>query len=394
MILEQASGNPVYQLDLWMTGEDDCRRLLYEAALDADLILIEGVMGLYDGKPSSADLAELFGLPVLLVVDASSMAQTFGAVAQGLATFRPTLPWAGVLANNVASERHAKMIKEDIPEALRFVGSIFRAEEIFFPSRHLGLIQAEEISDIDARLNRIADAVQSTSIDEILQEVPFSPRAEINFPALLDGITVAVARDRAFSFLYEANLKLLEKMGAKLIFFSPLQDRCLPATDSVYLPGGYPELYVDQLESNVDMKKALHQHFESHKPIYAECGGMLYLLDKLVDQRGKEGAMVGLIPGKAIMQSRLKSLGYQSAELPGGVVRGHTFHYSDVAVDLKPVNYGSRSYDSAQGEPIYRIDGLLASYLHFYFPSNPLVVANLFGSQQRSSTNPFCQVRF
>ncbi|PWT94689.1 MAG: cobyrinate a,c-diamide synthase [Candidatus Melainabacteria bacterium] len=380
MILERASGNPVYQLDLWMNGEDDCRQLLYEAACQSDLILVEGVMGLFDGKPSSADLAECFGIPVVVVIDAGSMAQTFAAVGQGMASFRPSLPFAGVLANNVASERHAKMIEEVIPNTANFLGTVFRNNEIAFPSRHLGLVQAGEIADIDQRLIKAANAMESTTIGDVLQDVDFHPGPNPAPESLLDGVTIAVAKDAAFSFLYEANLRLLQNMGARISFFSPLQDKRLPKTDSVYLPGGYPELYLDQLENNLDMKNSLHEHYQAGKSIYAECGGMLYLLESLKDKNGKEAKMAGLLPGKAVMQPRLASLGYQSAELPNGTLRGHTFHYSSIDVNLEPICFGKRLYDASPGEPIYRSKGLFASYLHLYFPSNPTAIAPVFNS--------------
>lgn len=378
MILERASGNPVYQLDLWMNGENNCRQLLHEASGQADLILIEGVMGLYDGKPSSADLAVLFDIPVLLIIDAGSMAQTFAAVAQGITNFRPSLRIAGVVANNVASARHAAMLKEDFPPSIPYLGEFFRSDKITLPSRHLGLVQAEEIADIDERLRDAAQAVELTQIDRVIEAVDLPPVATDKPPDLLKGLAIAVAKDAAFSFLYEANLQLLCEMGARLEYFSPIADKCLPDVDSVYLPGGYPELYLKELESNVGMKESLSRHFASEKPIYAECGGMLYLLDSLEDKQGKIGRMVGLLPGSAVMESRLKGLGYQSAEFERGVLRGHTFHHSKTTVDATPASYGTRLFDSSAGEPIYQLKGLITSYLHLYFPSNPIAAASLF----------------
>ena len=212
MILERASGRPVYQLDLWMGDEAHCRRLLYEAAGAADLILIEGVMGLYDGTPSSADLARLFGIPVLAVIDAQAMAQTFGAVAYGLAHYSPALPFYGVLANRVAGAGHAAIAKQGVPAQMRFLGGIFRDGAFELPDRHLGLVQPEEIGDLERRLSGMASALDGTE----LVEVP--PEVEITAPATdadrdaqalerpLEGVRIGVARDQAFSFLYPANL--------------------------------------------------------------------------------------------------------------------------------------------------------------------------------------------
>ncbi|HKJ10636.1 MAG TPA: cobyrinate a,c-diamide synthase, partial [Gammaproteobacteria bacterium] len=242
MVLERASGAPVYQLDPWMGGEAHCRTLLYEAAAEADLVLIEGVMGLFDGGPSTADLAARFDLPVLAVIDASAMAQSFGAVALGLATYRQDLSVWGVVANRVGGVRHADMLAASVPASVPFLGALSRDESIALPDRHLGLVQAGEIGDLDQRLEQGAQAVERAGLTALPQPVAFQPAREPVGPPLLSGVRIAVARDAAFSFLYTANLDLLQSLGAKLVFFSPLTDACLPPADAVYLPGGYPEL--------------------------------------------------------------------------------------------------------------------------------------------------------
>jgi len=379
MILEQASGQPVYQLDLWLAGETECRRLLYEAAQDADLILIEGVMGLFDGDPCSADLAEKFGVPVLAVIDATGVAQTLGAIAYGLATFRPELRFAGVLANSVASARHAEMIAQGMPSDMRYFGGLPRDPRFVFPDRHLGLVQAEEIIDLESRVTASAASMASTGLAAVPQAAEFTlPECE-PLPQLLSGIRIGIARDTAFSFIYAANLDLLRGLGATLLFFSPLADAVLPEVDSIYLPGGYPELHLQTLQNNRAMQAALQTHFRQGKPIYAECGGMLYLFESLTDKTGRRGAMTGVLPGHACMQRRLKGLGYQSAPMPGGVLRSHTFHHSQIETPLLPVAWGERLYKSTTaGEAIFQVERLIASYLHCYFPSNPIAVAQLF----------------
>jgi cobyrinic acid a,c-diamide synthase len=196
--------------------------------------------------------------------------------------------------------------------------------------------------------------------------------------SILQGTRIGIARDRAFSFLYHANLDLLRAMGAELVFFSPLVDIELPAVDSVYLPGGYPELHLDQLSANRSMVQALRKHVDAGKPLYAECGGMLYLLESLTDVKGNKAVLAGLLPGSAVMQPRLKGLGYQSAPLPGGILRGHTFHHSTMGTSLTPWAHGERLYNTSPGEAIYREGRLVASYLHNYFPSNPQAAAELF----------------
>jgi cobyrinic acid a,c-diamide synthase len=378
MMHAQASGQPVYQLDLWLAGEDECRCLLYEAAQTADLILIEGVMGLFDGKPSSADLAEKFGIPVLAVIDAKGVAQTLGAIGLGLASYRKTLKFAGLLANAIASPRHAEMVEEGIPAGLKYFGGLPRSSQFALPERHLGLMQAQEVVDIELKLNAAADAIALTGVSELPEPVAFlKPQVEV-LTHLLQGVKIGIARDAAFSFIYQANLDLLEQLGAELIFFSPLADQTLPEVHSVYLPGGYPELYLDILQANNAMRDALIRHHAAQKPIYAECGGMLYLLESLTDQHGKKAIMTGLLAGHAVMQNRLQGLGYQTANTPSGAIRSHTFHHSMVNTALQTDLYGERLYNTSAGEPIFQVERLVASYLHCYFPSNPTAVSALF----------------
>ncbi len=380
MILECASGKPVYQLDLWMGGEDHCRQLLYEAAGEADLILVEGVMGLFDGERSGADLAMLFDIPVLAVIDGGAMAQTFGAVAHGLATYRPDLPFAGVFANRVAGERHHQMLVESLPPGVTAYGWLARDADIALPERHLGLVQAAEVGDLDARIARAAAALHDIN-PALPPEVSFTaPAMEAVMPQLA-GVRIAVARDAAFAFLYRANLELLQALGAELVFFSPLDDDTLPQADALYLPGGYPELHLDRLASNESMKTALRAFHAAGRPIVAECGGMLYLLESLTDTQGRHAAMAGLLPGHATMQDRLANLGLHSIELPEGPLRGHTFHYSRMETPLAPVAWSSGARAGRRGEPVYREGRLHASYLHLYFPSNPLAAARLFAPQ-------------
>jgi cobyrinic acid a,c-diamide synthase len=384
MILQRAAqSGPAYQLDLWMAGAAACRALVHDAAADADLILIEGVMGLFDGQPSSADLAQLLQVPVLAVIDATGAAQTVGALACGLAHYRPGLRFAGVLANSVASARHAEMIEQGMPPDLQYLGGMPRNAQFRLPQRHLGLVAAAEVADLDARLAEAATAIGRTVLAALPPPVAFSAAAEIAAPEpLLRGRRIGVACDAAFSFIYPANLDLLRAMGAELLFFSPLADRALPPLDSIYLPGGYPELHLQALQDNAPMKAALQLHHRSNKPIYAECGGMLYLMTSLTDSAGRRAEMAGLLRGDAAMQSRLQGLGYQSAVFPGGVLRAHTFHHSATTTALQPIARGERLHNTSPGEPVYRAGALIASYLHAYFPSNPRAAAALFSGEQ------------
>src|SRR3989344_4012528 len=290
MILARASGRPVYQLDLAMVGEDESRRLLWEAAGEADLILIEGVMGLFDGSPSAADLSRRFGVPVMAVIDGSAMAQTFGAMAHGMSSFQPDLPFDGVLANRVGSVRHGDILRDSLPPSIRWYGALPRSAEVELPSRHLGLVQAEELADLDARLDAAADALAVSADTELPAPVTFAAPASTPLEPLLAGVRIGVARDAAFAFLYQANLDLLQALGAELLFFSPVRFARLPAVDSLYLPGGYPELHLRALGRNRPMAEAIRAHHAAGKPILAECGGMLSLLDGLADKAGQQGA--------------------------------------------------------------------------------------------------------
>lgn len=375
-VLECASGNPVYQLDLWMVGEAECRRLLAEAAREADLILIEGVMGLFDGTPSSADLAEHFGIPVLAVIDASAQAQTFGALALGLATYRPQLPFAGVLANRVAGASHADMLKSSLTPDLRWFGWLPQEPDAALPERHLGLVGATEQPDLDAKLDKLAEALvmRENPLPEVVAFPGYEPE---NLPRLLQNTRIAIARDHAFSFIYRANLDLLAKMGATLEFFSPLADRALPPADAYYFPGGYPELHLNTLSSNTGLRDDLMAAQAAGKPILAECGGMMAMFEAITDAEGRRVTMWGLLPGEVTMQKRLGGLGLQAAELPEGQLRGHTFHYSKTETALTPLTSAIKQSGS-EGEAIYRVGRLTASYLHAYWPSNPEAAARLF----------------
>ena len=378
MILSRASGNPVYQLDLWMVGEAESRRLLWEAAGEADLILIEGVMGLFDGSPSAADLARRFGVPVLGVIDGSAMAQTFGALAVGLASYQPDLPFSGVLGNRVNPGRHNDLIRDSLPASIRWYGSLPRSAAIELPSRHLGLVQAGELADLDTRLDTAADALEQTATITLPPPVTFAAPSTESVAPLLVGVRIGVAFDASFAFIYQANLDLLEQMGATLTFFSPLTDKALPDVDSLYLPGGYPELHLQALAANRPMIDAIKAHQQAGKPLLAECGGMLYLLESLSDVAGERAELAGLLPGTAQMQKRLVALALQSVELPEGVLRGHSYHHSRLDSALQPLARGDCPNDKPVSEAVFRLERLTASYIHFYLPSNPPAAAALF----------------
>lgn len=395
MILRQASGELVYQLDLWLVGEQGCRALLHRAAMESDLILIEGVMGLFDGTPSSADLAKYFNIPVLGVIDAKAMAQTFAAVTFGLAKFCDDLPFSGVIANRVNTERHAELLSTSLPNDFRFYGRIPKDDTITLPERHLGLVQAQELSDIDVQLDKAASHIANTGLTELPEKVEFFSHEagdvyaqEKTIEGALAGTRIIIIRDSAFSFIYAANIAFLMQTGAELIYCSALTDGHLPEGDILYIPGGYPEIYAEKLMNNVTFLRDIRAFSASNKPIVAECGGMLYLLEQLTDMEGQQFSMVGLMPGKATMQKKLAAIGSQWVSLPAfsdtaedsvdNIMRGHSFHYSCAEIDLEPSGQTTHHPSERAGEFVYQHNNILASYMHWYFPSNPSLTLRIF----------------
>lgn len=374
MILQVATGKPVYNLDLGMCGEADAQRLLHQAAQHNDVILLEGVMGLYDGTPSCADIAERFGIAVGLVINAKAMAQTFAAIAFGLYAFRPSLKRAGVFANQIGSDGHAKMIQAALPADIPWLGAMKHDPQLSLPERHLGLHLAQEIDDIEQRIETAAQLLGPEI--PLPLTVSFQALEPLATTPLLQGKTIAVAKDAAFCFTYQANLDLLQTLGANIAFFSPVHDAQLPAADAYWLPGGYPELHLDQLQHNHSMRDGLHAAAQAGKPILAECGGMLALGDTLNGQ-----PVFGLLPGKSEIQPKLQGLGTQHATFAttdddATSIGAHTFHYGRFETDLPVIAQGKGKYGA--GEAVYRHQNITASFLHFYFPSNPALAAQFF----------------
>ena len=372
-----ASGASCDNVDMWICGEDDIRARFAAAAREADLILVEGVMGLFDGQPSSADIAERFSLPVLAIIDARAMAQTFAAIAFGLANYRPGLPFHGVFANRVGSARHAEMLRTALPADIGWQGALERHAGAVLPERHLGLLPAGEIDDLMQRIDVLADALATTPLAELPPAIDFDAPELVPQPDSLAGTTIAIARDAAFCFIYPANLELLEAMGARLCFFSPLAGDVLPDCDAVWLPGGYPELHAERLSARTALWSQLKTHVEAGKPLLAECGGMMVLFDTLIDLDGQSHTMGALLSGRTVMGKRLAALGSQQVKLAGGTLRGHTFHHSYCETDLLSVTQATRP-DGQNGEPVWLRQRLTATYIHFYFPSNPAAVVGLF----------------
>ena len=337
---EAASGRPCFNLDPWAMGRNHSVALLAALSADCDLIVIEGVMGLFDGpqgaRGSTADLAEDLGLPVLLVVDASHQSQSIAALVHGFATFRPGVNLAGIILNRVASDRHEAILR--LALGPQMIGALRRSDSLNLPSRHLGLVQAEEHQELESFIETAASAVaRETNLNSLLtiaSEVSGESVIRGGLPPL--GQRLAVARDQAFAFAYAHLLHEWRKAGAEILPFSPLANEApAPDADAIFLPGGYPELHAGRLAANCKFLDGLRA---APGPVYGECGGFMVLGENLIDKDGKSHAMAGLLPLATSFAARKLSLGYRQLQpLPGAPwnrsLRGHEFHYSTVAAE-------------------------------------------------------------
>ncbi len=342
-----ASGRPSFNLDSWAMDAALLCGLAREAA-DAELIVAEGVMGLFDGAPrgasgngSSADIAALLGWPVILIIDASGQSQSAAAVAHGFRTLRPDVDVAGVIINRVASPRHETMIRQAMEDiAMPVLGAIPRSPALAIPERHLGLVQPSEQEEADQKIEAIADLIEAhvdlPAIRTAATALPALPSANHRCPP--PGQRVALAQDAAFSFTYAHMLSGWREAGAEIIPFSPLADEAPdPAADTVWLPGGYPELHAPRLATASRFLNGLRSHAED-RPIHGECGGYMVLGQAIIDAKGQSHAMAGLLGLVSSFAERRLHLGYRQARLlasmgsydAGAALRGHEFHYSTI----------------------------------------------------------------
>jgi cobyrinic acid a,c-diamide synthase len=391
-----AAGRPCRNLDTWMLPAERVRSLFARAADDADVAIVEGVMGLYDGADydgesgSTAEVAKLLGAPVLLVMDAAKMARSAAAAALGFQRFDDHLPLAGFTVNRVGSEGHGRGVASAITRAtgLPVLGWLPREEALHVPERHLGLVPTAEPGRWEEFVGAAADAVERhLDLDRLLAIAgaapPLRATADVVCPPFEDRPIIAVARDEAFQFTYEDNLDLLRAAGANIAFFSPLRDAAPPPrTGAVILSGGFPEVYAERLAANRTLHAALRVAHRQGMPIYAECGGLMYLTRAIIDGDRRHHDMAGLLPGHSVMSSRL-TLGYRLARVAGDSwllpegesVRGHEFHYSvweDRPADLPPA--WLLLPRSGEGEPRpegARLGSLWASYVHLHFAAWP-----------------------
>ncbi len=398
--LALASERPCYNLDGWMTRREYVLGLFRRSTKDADIAVIEGVMGLFDGSDpgssegSTAEIARWLDAPVLLAVNVHGMARSLCAVVKGYAEFETDLKVAGILANHSGSDRHRDWLSQSLGNASLppLLGAIPRGAFPALPSRHLGLVTADR-QHLPARiLENLADTLeQHVSVDTVLQTAGNALPLPITEPGRAakscpKRVSIGVAYDRAFHFYYPDNLDALKVRGCDLIFFSPLQDRKLPeGIDALYFGGGYPEEYAGLLAENREMQEAVRQFAGKGLPLYAECGGLMYLTRGIETIRGERYPMVGLLPVWSRMLDRLKSLGYVEVTLTdnslwgekGALLRGHECHYSELIEPLSddsrwtPV-YGIKRRGSERIFPEgFQQDNVLASYVHLHWASQP-----------------------
>lgn len=406
---QAATGRPGLNLDGWMLSRETNLEIFARAAGDADVAVIEGVMGLFDGKscPSlegtTAEMALWLDAAVVLVLDAAAMAGSAAAIVHGFDTLVPELRLSAVICNKVASTKHYAYLRDAIAARCRpeSIGYLPRDAGFSLPERHLGLHLAQEVLT-EQRLKLLAEWIEDhLDLDRLLElssrnALELSSRnapavAPATRPHATQRARIGIARGAAFCFYYRDNLDLLRDLGAELVDFSPAADRALPPDiDGIYLGGGYPELHAQALSSNESMRAAIARFAASDAPVYAECGGFMYLMREIVDAGGRNWPMAGIFPTSARMQKRLAKLGYIEIEsrasagwlTPGQRARGHEFRYS--AMDPMPGEVSRAYSDPSEG---YRVKSVLGSYIHLHFRSCPGFAEDFVSACARRRTN-------
>ncbi len=421
------TGRASRNLDSWMLSRETVLDVFARAAKDADISIIEGVMGFFDGKDplsnlgSTAEISLLLNCPVVLVIDAYGMARSAAAVVKGFQTLDPSVQIAGVIANRVGSEGHFHLIKQAVEQTcgIPVVGYLQKHLDIQMPERHLGLIPAIERQEHKHLLEELGTRLaQTVDLDAIVQLAQSAADLPYNFqqgevPQGLESqrqgrptAVIAVAKDEAFNFYYPENLELLEHFGAKLVFFSPLHGEKLPeSADGLYIGGGFPEEFAAQLSAQKAVLQDLKQKIEGGLPTYAECGGYMFLAQTIANRQGTNHEMLGVIPATVRMQGRLTGFGYREVKAaadnwligPGDSARGHEFHYSEMTflephtsplqVEGAQRRVGSRregcEKDNVEG---YVKDNVVAGYTHLHFASNPKLAQRFVTACERYRT--------
>jgi cobyrinic acid a,c-diamide synthase len=392
------TGNISRNLDIRMCGRQFVARTFARHVRQADVAVIEGVMGLFDGGDgSAAALAAFLGVPVLLVVNAASAAESVAAVIKGFEEFDKGLEFAGVILNNIAGPRHEKLVRDAAAGRCRteIAGVIPRDDGFVIPERHLGLFMGDERPISTESISRLAETAERyVDLDRVLRIgriLPDDSASGVRIHGIDRQTRVGVARDRAFCFYYEDNLDMFREAGAELVEFSVTHDPCLPdGLDAIYLGGGYPELYAEPISSNRSMLASLRKWAGQGRPMLAECGGFMLLSEGIILEDGGFREMAGVFPVRVRMNRRLRKLGYRQVRLArdsligraGDILHGHEFHYSDIS----PMpGHVSRLFDSGEIEG-WQIKNTIAGYMHFHFGRTPGAITRFLGAGARHDT--------
>ncbi len=385
----KAAGRDSYNLDTWMTPADRLVPTFSSLSGGADISIIEGVMGLYDGGAngvsSTADIAKKLEAPVILVLDCKSVGYSIAATALGFREYDKDVHIAGVILNRLGSDRHEAMVREVMEKIhMPVIGAFHRDDDLKTPERHLGLTPVTEI-ETQQLISHMGEAagkwVDTDALLTIAQNAPALDVPEETNLGEKQNVRIGVARDEAFSFYYPASLEALERRGATLVDFSPLKDQEIPDVDGLIFGGGFPEMFLHELENNTSMKASIQKAAADGMPIYAECGGLMYLCEKIQGFDEETYDMVGLVPGTCVMQKKLQRVGYVTGTAlrdsiiakQGDTLKGHEFHFSTLECgDDYPWAYTLQGTRQKTGHiEGYAKDNVLASYLHLSFDGNP-----------------------
>lgn len=383
-------------IDSWMLSPEIVETIVSRASKQADVAIIEGVMGFYDGKSplsdegSTAEISRITASPVILVVNAASMARSVAAVVRGFQTLSQDANIVGVIVNQLGSKNHFEIAKTAIEQECKVpvVGYLQKGVVPSLPSRHLGLVPAIERGELDSYFEELAQAIEATVDLDLLLSLADAPllneTSTIFERQQKEKIHIAVARDEAFNFYYPENLELLEAHGADLHFFSPLRNERVPeVAQGLYIGGGFPEEFAKQLSENEITRDSIRETVAAGVPTLAECGGFMYCTEAIERRDGEQFNMLGIIPGKVVMQDKLAALGYREITGVDGnflinscqKAKGHEFHYSTYQGETVSPAYFSKGRFRAQQEG-YLDKNLVAGYTHFHFASNPQLVEN------------------
>lgn len=391
------TGRRSRNLDSWMVGPEAVQAICAKGCEGADIAIIEGVMGLFDGKRpttnegTTAEISILTKSPVLLVIDCSGMARSAAAVVRGFQTFDKRVRIAGVIANRVGSEGHFRLVKTAIEQecGIPVIGYLQKDDALHIPERHLGLIPSIERGELDGFFAELGKRVAETVDLDALLKLAEAPAFDVPRPYFHVSqpyhVKIAVAKDAAFHFYYPENLEMLQAYGAELAFFSPLAGEPLPGgVDGLYIGGGFPEEFAKPLSEQQNVKQSIKAAIESGLPTLAECGGFMYLTEAIETTDGSRYGMVGVIPGRVVMHPKLVALGYREVKgepgnflLPEGLqARGHEFHYSTYETrGAIPFAYETTGLRGVKKDG-YQRKNLVAGYVHFHFASCPQMVEN------------------